>query len=115
MCQYMQAMKLIQTIEECCPVVGTEPLGVEDAERVAAAFKALADPTRLRLLNKLAACAEACVCDLVAPTGASQPTVSHHLKILLDAGLVSRRKQGTWAYYRVVPEALETLRAALGR
>lgn len=87
----------------------------DDAEDLAALFKALADPARLRLLSFIAAQpdGEACVCHLVAPTGLSQPTVSHHLKLLHDAGLLEREKRGAWAFYRVVPERLEALRAAL--
>jgi ArsR family transcriptional regulator len=78
-------------------------------------LKVLADPTRLRLLSLIQAQpdGEACVCHLTAPVGLSQPTVSHHLKVLLDAGLVTREQRGSWAYFRVVPEALATLRALL--
>ena len=83
------------------------------ADRVASAFKVLSDPARLRLLTMIAATEEACVCDLTDALGLSQPTVSHHLKVLNDAGFVSREKRGTWAYFRLVPEALSILRAAL--
>lgn len=109
-------MKLLQTIENCCPVWADDPLSASEAERVARAFKILGDPTRVRLMN-LIACQpddECCVCDLVGPTRLSQPTVSHHLKVLHDAGFLAREKRGTWVYYRLVPEALRTLRAALG-
>lgn len=109
-------MKLIQTIEECCPVAYQDaPMGRKDAERTAAAFKVLSDPVRLRMLSVIASCedSESCVCDLAGPLGVTQPTVSHHLKVLHDAGFLDRRKEGTWVYYRIVPEALETLRAAL--
>ena len=85
------------------------------ADRLARAFKALADPTRVRLLSIIAAqpgC-EACVCDLTSPVGLSQPTVSHHMKQLMDAGLVTREQRGKWAYYAVVPETLSALSAAL--
>ena len=109
-------MRLIQEIDEdCCPVAGAAPLEVREAERLASAFKALADPTRLRLLGLIAARprGECCVCDLTAPVGLSQPTVSHHLKVLHDAGLLERTKRGTWAYYRVLPAAFATLRETL--
>jgi ArsR family transcriptional regulator len=90
-------------------------LGKADAEELATAFKALADPTRLRLLSFIATQpdGEACVCHLTNPVGLSQPTVSHHLRLLYDAGLLAREKRGTWVYYRVVPERLETLRTVL--
>jgi ArsR family transcriptional regulator, arsenate/arsenite/antimonite-responsive transcriptional repressor len=106
-------MKLIQTVEACCPVVAPTPLRAEDAARVAEAFKVLADPHRLQLLTMIASTEEACVCDLTDAVGLTQPTVSHHLKVLNDAGFVSREKRGTWAYYRLVPDALSILRAAL--
>lgn len=109
-------MKLIQTIDaECCPQLLANPLDERDAERLAAALRVLADPARLRLLSILGAHpnGEACVCDLTAPIGLSQPTVSHHLKVLADAGLVGREKRGRWAYFWVLPEPLELLRGAL--
>ena len=86
-----------------------------DAEKLAATFKALADPARLRLLSFIAGQpeGEACVCHLTAPVGLSQPTVSHHLKLLHRAGLLEREKRGAWVYYRVVPERIESLRAML--
>jgi ArsR family transcriptional regulator len=87
----------------------------EDAEALATAFKAVADPGRLRLLSFIAAQpkAEACVCHLVEPLGLSQPTVSHHLRVLTEAGLLTRERRGTWMFYRLVPERLESLRDAL--
>lgn len=86
-----------------------------DAETLAAAFKALADPARLRLLSMVASSAdgEMCACDLVEPSGRSQPTVSHHLSLLVDAGLLTREKRGRWAWYSVVPESLTALREVL--
>nr|WP_326828227.1 metalloregulator ArsR/SmtB family transcription factor [Parafrankia discariae] len=89
------------------------PLSAEDAERLAAALKAVAVPARLRLLSMIYAGAggEACVCELTEPLRLTQPTVSHHLKILVDAGLVTREKRGVWAYYRAVPDALAALAA----
>lgn len=101
--------------QACCPPVLGSPLSEREASDVARMFAALADPARLRLLGLLAAsdAGEVCACDLVGPLGRSQPTVSHHLKVLHDAGLVDREKRGTWVWYRVVPERLEWLRAAL--
>lgn len=101
--------------QACCPPVLGSPLSEGAASDVARMFAALADPARLRLLGLLAAAeaGEVCACDLVGPLGRSQPTVSHHLKVLHDAGLVHREKRGTWVWYRVVPERLEWLRAAL--
>jgi ArsR family transcriptional regulator len=86
-----------------------------DADQLADAFKALADPARLRLLSFIAAqpSGEACVCYLMKPLGLSQPTVSHHLKILYDAGLLDRERRGTWVFYRIVPERLAVLREVL--
>lgn len=99
----------------CCPPVLRGSLSREDAEELAAVLKALADPARLLLLSFIAAQpgGEACVCHLIGPSGLSQPTVSHHLKVLHQAGLLEREKRGAWAYYRVVPERLEGIRAAL--
>jgi ArsR family transcriptional regulator len=102
-------------IAPCCPPVMRGTLSKADAEDLAGLLKALADPMRLRLLSFIAAQenGEACVCHVTGPVGLSQPTVSHHLKLLHDAGLLEREKRGTWVYYRVVPERLETIRAAL--
>jgi ArsR family transcriptional regulator, arsenate/arsenite/antimonite-responsive transcriptional repressor len=95
----------------CCSPLTRTPLSGDAANRLAGLLKALADPARLRLLSLISAHAggEACVCDLIDPLGLSQPTVSHHLKVLLDAGLVTRDKRGVWAYYRAVPETLAAL------
>jgi len=102
----------------CSPVIGST-MSAEDAERTARTLKALADPTRLRLrlLSIIAAHdgGEACVCDLTAPVGLSQPTVSHHLKVLAEAGFVTREKRGVWAYYTLVPTALAGLVGQLGQ
>lgn len=99
----------------CCAPLVKESLGLEDAEQLAARLKALADPTRLRLLSIVASSTdrEACVCDLIDPVGLSQPTVSHHLKVLTTAGFLTRSQRGTWAYYRLVPEALESVSGVL--
>jgi ArsR family transcriptional regulator len=101
--------------EACCAPLVRETITADEAERFARRLKALADPVRLRLVSIVAASAgqEACVCDLIEPVGLSQPTVSHHLKILTEAGFLSRSKRGTWAYYRLVPGALEAAAAPL--
>lgn len=100
----------------CCATVTGSVISVADAERTARSFKALSDPTRVRLLSLIAAAegGEACVCDLTEPVGLSQPTVSHHMKQLVDAGLVTREQRGRWAYYRVVTDALDALSHVLG-
>ena len=99
----------------CCAPLLRKRLGRDDAEALATAFKAIADPGRLRLLSFIAGQpgGEACVCNLVAPLGLAQPTVSHHLKVLTDAGLLARERRGTWMFYRLVPERVEALRQAL--
>ena len=99
----------------CCAPLLAAPLAEGDAADMARAFKALADPVRLRLLSLIASTAdgEACSCDLEEPVGKSQPTVSHHLSVLADAGLITKRKAGRWVMCRVVPERLVALRTAL--
>jgi ArsR family transcriptional regulator len=98
-----------ETDEACCAPSAMPALGAEEALEKALVFKALSDPNRLRLLSmvKAEAAGESCVCDLTGPLHLGQPTVSHHLKILVDAGLLHREKRGTWAYYSLVPGALE--------
>jgi ArsR family transcriptional regulator len=93
-----------------------EPLSVEAAAEMAVKLKALADPVRLRLFSSVASHAggEACVCDISGGFEVSQPTISHHLKVLRDAGLVESSRRGTWAYYRLVPDAVSELRRTLG-
>lgn len=103
----------VQTITACCEPVTEAPLAEDEAHDLAAAFKVLADPVRLRLLSLVAATDEVCACDLVEPLGRSQPTVSHHLSVLTDAGLLTREKRGRWAWFRVVPERLQILADAL--
>jgi ArsR family transcriptional regulator len=99
----------------CCAAVGSAHFDERDATELAKGFAALADPVRLHLLSMItgAGATGACVCDLIAPSGRSQPTVSHHLKVLRDAGLVTSEKRGTWAWYFVVPSRLDALRTAL--
>lgn len=109
-------LPLLNDLDACCSPLTGGALDVESAERLARAFKALGDPTRVRLLSLIAAAetGEGCICDLTAPVGLSQPTVSHHMRQLVDAGLVTRDQRGKWAYYAVVPSALESLGRALG-
>ena len=99
------------TAGSCCTSLVREPLTAAEADQLATTLKALADPARLRLLSIVAASAgaEACVCDLIEPVGLSQPTVSHHLKVLTTAGFLERSKRGTWAYYKLVPGALDRI------
>lgn len=101
--------------DACCAPLTSEALSVEDAQRFAQLLKAVAEPTRLRLVSLIAAQEnkEACVCDLTEPVGLGQPTVSHHLKILVDAGILHREKRGVWAYYSIIPGALERAAAVL--
>jgi len=98
----------------CCAPLLASPLAVADAEELAAAFSALADPVRLRLLSLVAAAGEVCSCDLQEPLGKSQPTVSHHTKVLAEAGLIVGEKRGRWVWWSVVPERVDRLRAVLG-
>ncbi|HZC28772.1 MAG TPA: metalloregulator ArsR/SmtB family transcription factor [Gaiellaceae bacterium] len=107
----MQALPVLQPI--CC---GSDapPLPKRAADELADRFRALADPTRVAIVNRLSGAAELCVCDLTAAFELSQPTISHHLKILREAGLVEATRRGTWAYYRLVPETVDALRGALG-
>lgn len=101
----------VRTITRCCEPVLTSPLGEDDAEELASAFKVLADPARLRLMSLVANSpkGEVCACDLVVPLGRSQPTISHHLSVLVDAGLLARERRGKWAWYSMVPERLAVL------
>ncbi len=110
----MKALDVLQP-ETCCDPLTAGVLDDAAAERTARAFRALGDPARVRLVSLIAAQPrqEACVCDLTGPVGLSQPTVSHHLRILAEAGLIAREQRGRWAYYRLVPRGLERLAAAL--
>ena len=102
---------------ECCATPPADALTVAEADSIARTFKALGDPTRVRLLSLIAASrdGEACICDLTEPVGLSQPTVSHHMKLLVDAGLATREQRGRWAYFRVVTETLDQAASALRR
>jgi ArsR family transcriptional regulator len=110
-----QARPLVQG-EPCCTPLVREPLAEDWAGDLALMFKALGDPVRLRLLSRVASHAggEACVCDLSVGFDLSQPTISHHLKVLREAGLLQCERRGTWVYYWVVPSALAQLSAVLG-
>ena len=103
-------------IRDCCTPLTEANLSEAEAVALADALKVLADPARLRLLSLVASSptGEACACDLVETVGRSQPTVSHHLSMLVDAGFLTREKRGRWAWYRVVPERLQHVRTALG-
>ena len=100
-------------MEDCCPPLFEGDLDAASAEELATALKAVADPARLRLLNIIASCGEACACDLTSPVGLAQPTVSHHLKVLTEAGFLEREQRGKWAYYRIAPDRLAGLTNAL--
>jgi ArsR family transcriptional regulator len=107
-------MKQLPVLPVLCCGPDVAPLSDSSRKELAARFKALADPTRVAIVNRLAATDECCVCDLTGAFELSQPTISHHLRLLREAGLVEASRRGTWAYYRLVPEALAALRAALG-
>lgn len=99
----------------CCGSVLADPLSERDATELAGVFAALADPVRLRLLSIIAALGEVCSCDLEAPIARSQPTVSHHTKLLAEAGLIIGEKRGRWMWWKVVPERVADLRDALSK
>ena len=107
---------MIQEIDQsCCPPLIGSPLSETEAERLAEALRVIAEPARLRLVSLISASrdGESCVCDLTDQLDLGQPTVSHHLKVLTDAGILHREKRGRWAYYRIEPEPLQLLRGAL--
>jgi ArsR family transcriptional regulator, arsenate/arsenite/antimonite-responsive transcriptional repressor len=102
-------------VADLCAPITREPISTDNARDFASVLKALADPVRLRLLSMVAAHegGEACVCDLTEPLGLSQPTVSHHLKVLSDTGFLTRSKRGTWSYYALVPGSLDSVAKTL--
>src|SRR5262249_36947140 len=106
-------MKALTVLQPLCCAPGVEPLDPDAAADLAASFKALADPTRVAIVNRLASLGETCVCDLTEAFDLSQPTVSHHLKLLREAGLIEASRRGTWAYYRLVPERISQLAGSL--
>jgi len=120
-CQYRRMSKSLPLLEPagtavCCPPLSAEPLSAEQAELVAPQLKALADPVRLRLMSLVASHpgGEACVCDLNEAFDLTQPTISHHLKVLHEAGLLDRDKRGVWVYYRARTQALTSLGTLIG-
>ena len=109
----MPTMELLPVIDvtACCAPLTREVLPAKEADDLARTLKVLSDPARLQIISRVAAHenGEACVCDLTEPLGLFQPTVSHHLKVLTDNGFLTRSKRGTWAYYRLVPGALDSV------
>lgn len=101
------------TADVCCAPLVAEPLAVGDAEDLAQVFAALSDPVRLRLLSLVAQAGEICSCDLQDPLGKAQPTISHHTKVLAEAGLLTGEKRGRWVWWRIVPSRLAALHTAL--
>jgi ArsR family transcriptional regulator len=112
----LDLLPLVASPAACCTPSAAPSITEDDAAQLARTLKALADPARLRLLSLIAAHegGEACVCDLIEPVGLSQPTVSHHLKQLTEAGLVTREKRGVWAYFTLVPGAIDEVTRHLG-
>jgi ArsR family transcriptional regulator len=104
---------LTDAVDVCCPSVLAAPLAEADAEDLAKVFAALSDPVRLRLLSLVAQAGEICSCDLQDPLGKAQPTISHHTKVLAEAGLLSGEKRGRWVWWRIMPERMAAVRAAL--
>jgi ArsR family transcriptional regulator, arsenate/arsenite/antimonite-responsive transcriptional repressor len=112
----MNTSKVVATlplVEACCTPLLAQHFSAADAEDLARVFAALADPVRLRCFNLIASAGECCSCDLEGPLERSQPTVSHHTKALAEAGLITGEKRGRWTYWRVVPERIAAVRAAL--
>src|SRR5689334_7406927 len=107
-------MKTLPVLPALCCGPATPPLAPAEREALATKFRALADPARVASVNRLAAAEEVCVCDLNAALELSQPTVSHHLRVLREAGLVESSRRGTWAFSRLVPDGIGALREALG-
>src|SRR5258708_33777158 len=107
-------MKRLAVLQPLCCDLDTPPMPLEAAEDLADAFKALADPTRVAIVNRLSMASAVCVCDLTAAFRLSQPTISHHLRILRDAGLIDVERRGTWAYYRLLPQGGAPPRRAVG-
>ncbi len=108
-------MKQLRVLEQPCCAPGSPPLPKRSAEAIAARFKALSDPARVSIVNRIAGQGELCTCQLTAPLGLSQPTVSHHVRVLKEAGLIEvARRRGTMTFYRLVPDAVEQLAFVLG-
>jgi ArsR family transcriptional regulator len=107
-------MNRLEVLQPICCASDEPPLARDAAEALAGTFKALADPTRVAIVNRLTTAEAVCVFDLTAAFDLSQPTISHHLRILRDAGLVEAERRGTWAFYRLVPDAIDALRGGFG-
>ena len=108
-------MKKLHLLEQPCCAPGAPPLPKRSAEAIAERFKALSDPARVSIVNRIGGQGEVCTCQLTAPLGLSQPTVSHHLRVLKEAGLIEvARRRGTWTFYRLVPDAMEQLAFVIG-
>src|SRR6266487_3011758 len=108
-------MKKLRVLEQPCCAPGSPPLPGGTAQALAERFTALSDPARVSIVNRIAGDGEVCTCQLTGPLGLSQPTVSHHLRVLKEAGLIEiARRRGTWTFYRLVPEAMEQLAFAIG-
>jgi ArsR family transcriptional regulator, arsenate/arsenite/antimonite-responsive transcriptional repressor len=108
------ALPVLDDAGACCTPPAAPPLDLADAQRLAEQLRALADPMRLQLLSLVMTCDSACICDLTDPVGLSQPTVSHHMRILVEAGLLTREKRGRWVHYSVVPDSFAQLADLLG-
>ncbi len=108
-------MKAPQLLTTCCSIAASGNLNPDAAEQIAALFRILGEPARLQLFSFIAThpAGEACVCELTEPMGLSQPTVSHHLKVMYEAGLLQKERRGNWMYYKAVPEQIEVLKSAL--
>jgi len=113
--QALEPLPLLDELEACCPRLLTAPIADEEADLAARIFRALADPARVRLLSIIASAGEngACVCELVPSLDLSQPTVSHHLKVLHEAGLISRERKRSWVYYRLRKDSVSVVTRAL--
>ena len=108
-------MKKLRVLEQPCCAPGAPPLPKRSAEAIAERFKALSDPARVSIVNRIAGQGEVCTCQLTAPLGLSQPTVSHHVRVLKEAGLIEvAHRRGTWTFYRLVPDAMEQLAFVIG-
>lgn len=109
------SVNTLPLLTACCRSAPADVMPVAAAEQLAGVLKAIADPVRLRLISLVSAHedGETCVCDLIEPVGLSQPTVSHHLRILVDAGVLTREQRGRWAYFRLVPETLDAVARAI--
>jgi ArsR family transcriptional regulator len=103
----------VVNMNECCPSLLAAPLSEAAAEDLATVYAALADPVRLRLLSLVAEAGEICSCNLQQPLGKAQPTISHHTKVLADAGLIRGEKRGRWVWWQLVPERLDVIRDSI--